>query len=502
MGAGKSAIGADSPNTELLWNRYQAAFLQAKAMRTASGRRAFNRFALFAGRRGGKTKIGAVAAVTEMLPNTLGWACAPSYPELQDYVIPAVLALIPRNWIADWSQSRLELTLKNNARVAFRSLDNPERGRGPGLHWLWIDEARKIQELAYDTILPALTDKPGIAWFTTTPNGFDWCHRRLWLPANPSSEKYQAGYWATRYYTSMNPSIDPEEIEAARKQMDPMFFRQEFEADFVTFTGAIYGAMLESQILKTDEDIRRVIPEWPKVDSSRPCYMGLDPGADHPFAGVMAVTTEAGLVCVGEYSQRNKSALEHKRLLTQLLSSYNPDRPFEPERWAIDRSQKQMAIELAQAPYPIYATAAENDFRAGINRVQSWLQTKRLWFAASKTPFLCEQLRGYRFDNNANPDGTLKREQPWKENDDLPDALRYLLMIHPEEPEYEKREEERKGLDAFNPEQRWALERMQRIEKRERGYFDDEPDPRDLEATEPEERERDNAPLGAGDLWS
>jgi len=497
----KVAIGADAAETELLWNRYQAAFLQAKAMRTASGKRAFNRFALFAGRRGGKTKIGAVGAVTEMLPNTLGWACAPSYPELQDYVIPAVLSLIPRDWVADWSISRLELTLKNGAKAAFRSLDDPNRGRGPGLHWLWIDEARKVQELAYNTILPALTDKPGIAWFTTTPNGFDWCYKRLWLPANPKSEKFTPGYWATRYYTSANPSIDPAEIEAARRQMDPLFFRQEFEADFVTFTGAIYGPMLESQILKETAEIRAVIPEWPAIAPTRPCYMGIDPGADHPFAGVMLVSTEAGLVVVGEYLERNRSAMDHKRGLVQLLSGYNPNRPFEPERWAIDRSQKQMAIELAQAPYPIYATAAENDFRAGVNRVQAWLQTKRLWFVEPRCRNLVEQMRGYRYDNNYNPDGTVKREQPFKENDDLPDALRYLLMIHPEEPEAAERVEQRRGLETFTDEQRWAVERMQRIERRERGYFDDETDERELEATEPDE-ERDDAPLGSGDLWS
>ena len=112
-------VGATQPTTELLWNKYQQAFLQALDARTATGRRKYDRLSLFAGRRGGKTKIGGIAAVKEMRPNTLGWACAPSYPELQDYVLPAILSLIPRDWIEDWSQSRLELKLKNGARCAF-----------------------------------------------------------------------------------------------------------------------------------------------------------------------------------------------------------------------------------------------------------------------------------------------------------------------------------------------------------------------------------------------
>ena len=133
------------------------------------GKRAYRILSLFAGRRGGKTKIGAVGAVEEMQPNTLGWACAPSYPELHDYVIPAVMELIPRHWIQNTSDSRLELTLKNGARVAFRSLDDPNRARGPGLDWAWIDETRKVSKLAYTTMLPALLDRKGVLINTTTP---------------------------------------------------------------------------------------------------------------------------------------------------------------------------------------------------------------------------------------------------------------------------------------------------------------------------------------------
>jgi hypothetical protein len=490
----RTVLGAESAKTSLLWNPYQAAFLQALAARTPAGSRMYNRLALFAGRRGGKTRIGAVAAVSEMKPGTLGWACAPSYPELQDYVIPAVLGLIPRSWFNpnDWSQSRLELRLLNGARVAFRSLDDPNRARGPGLDWLWIDEARKVQELAWDTAMPALSDRRGVAWFTTTPNGRDWCHKRLWKMALDG----EPGMWAARYYTSENPSIDPREIEIARRQMDPLFFAQEYQADFVTFTGAIYAGMLEKQILTTEAEIRKVLPEWPRINPERPCYVGLDPGADHPFAGTMVVITEAGVVCVGEYLERNRSALEHKRGLIQMLAAANPSKPFEPERWAIDRSQKQMAIELAQAPYAIYSTAAENDFRAGINRVQAWLQTGRLWFVAPSVPRTIEQLRGYKYDQNYNPDGTVKREQAWKEDDDLPDALRYLLMIYPEEPVAVEREEERKSLAGFSAEQRWAYDRAQRIEKRERGYYDDEDDASDGPDPEPDE-----AFIGTGDMW-
>jgi hypothetical protein len=508
----KVAVGATVASTDLIWNRYQMAFLQAMDARTSSGRRRFNRFALFAGRRGGKTRIGAIAAVREMKPGTLGWACAPSYPELQDYVLPALLSIIPKDWIADWSQSRLELTLVNGARCAFRSLDDPNRGRGPGLDWCWIDEARKVQELAWDVIAPAVFGNLGAAWITTTPNGFDWCWRRFWVPADEG----EPGMWATRYWTVENPKFQTreaaEELAAERRRMDPVFFAQEYQADFVTFTGAIYGKSLEPQILNGDVAVKQIIPEWPNISPERPCYVGIDPGADHPFAAVVIVATEKGLVQVGEYIARNKSVYEHKRALLQLLAKWNPTRPFWPERWAIDRSQRQMAIELAQAPFAINATAAENDVRAGINRVLSWLQTGQLWLVADECKRTIEQLRGYRWDENIAPDGTYRKEAPMKVSDDLPDALRYLLMLYPELPEASIQGLNPERYDLFTDEQKWSVARTLDIGRREmaRARGEEEDDGESglagvgglfQESRRKYYEDEDSDPLGVGDLW-
>jgi hypothetical protein len=452
----------ETGQVSLLWNRYQAAFLQAKRERTKSGKRGYRILSLFAGRRGGKTKIGAVGAVEEMKPDTLGWACAPSYPELHDYVIPAVMQLIPKQWIASASESRLELALKNGARVAFRSLDDPNRARGPGLDWAWIDEARKIQKLAYSTMLPALLDKKGVLTITTTPNGQDWCFEEFWEPV----DKGHIGFWRCRYHTADNPSIDPEEIEFHRRTMDPLFFAQEYEADFVTFAGAVYGSTINEQLLRTDEEIRQHFPEWPDINPNRRSIVGLDPGADHPFGSVLLVQGDKGMVAVGEHLARDASAFNHKHALYRMLATYNPAQPFQPVSWAIDRSQKQWAIELAQHPLPIYATAAENNVVAGIERVKSWVHTRQLWFIVAKVPRLVEQLRGYKWAQQEDSH-EYKREAVVKKADDLPDALRYALMTWPEMPMAEEAPTGR-DLSVFNDEQRWAMERLERIETAEK----------------------------------
>lgn len=452
----------------LLYNPYQQAFLEALTRRSGA-KWAFNRLSLFAGRRGGKTKIGGVATAMKAVsePKLNMWVCAPTYPDLNDFVMPAVFEQLNVDWIDDYKASFQTLILKNATKIQFRSLDDPNKGRGPGLDFVWLDETRKIQELAWDTLMPALADRKGQAIFTTTPNSFDWCYERLWRPA----ETGEPGFWAAKYRTIDNPFIERSEIEALRRQMDPLFFQQEFEADFVSFAGRIYD--IEKSILRTPESIRTVIPEWPRINPDRTVMVGLDPGADHPFAAVLVAVTEAGLVVIGEHLVRNRPVMEHVRQLQALLAKFNPERPFTPDRWAIDRSQRQTVIELAQ--FGIYAQQAENKVVDGIRRVQNWLAADQLFFIESLCPQTIKEMRGYRWADSKRPDGQLKPESVWKENDDLPDALRYALMTWPELP---KRDEAPSGnvrdLSQFSEIDRWALERMQRIEAKEKGTYEDE----------------------------
>lgn len=462
--------------SKLLYNPYQQEFLRRFQQRTASGRGwAYDRLSLFAGRRGGKTKIGGIATVIKALQrdNQLLWVCAPTYPDLNDFVMPAVFDQLSIDFIADYRASFQTLILKNGTQIVFRSLDDPNKGRGPGLDFVWIDETRKVQKLAWDTIRPALIDKAGQAIFTTSPNSFDWCWKELWKMAQDG----EPGYWACKYKTAENPifAADPEKrmaLERDRRTMDPLFFQQEYEADFVTFAGRIFD--IERAILRSRDEIRaRAIPEWPRIDPTRTVLMGLDPGADHPFAGVMLAITEKGLVVVGEHLERNKPVVEHVRGFQRLLAKYNPERPFVPDRWVIDRTQRQTAIELSQ--FGIYPQISNSNVVDGIRRVQSWLAADQLFFLEEAVPKTIEQMRGFRWDENLRPDGQLKPEAVFKENDDLPDALRYAVMSWPELPTRPELDAPRgRSFDEFAEADQWAYKRMQNIEARERGEV--EPD--------------------------
>ncbi len=454
--------GCETPNVTLDRNPNQLKYLDAIEQRTPSGRWRFRMVSLFAGRRGGKTRIGGVGSAMKTLkyPKSVGWVTAPTYDDLYDFTMPAFFSVFPESFIKEESAEHRTIIAGNDAVVQFRSLDDPERARGPGLDWLWIDEARKISETALDVALPALDDRLGQLFATTTTNGFDWCYRRLWKPALDE----EPGFWSCKYRTIDNPIIDPAEIELRRRTMDPKFFAQEYEADFVNFQGSVYD--IENAILRTDAQIQRLIPEWPKIDPSRKVFMGIDPGADHPFAMVLVVATEKGLVCIGEYLKRNAPMIETWRGIQRMLS-YNPGRPFEPEFYAIDRSAKLIAMEFQQ--YGITPQGAPNAVFDGIRRVQSWIASEKLFFIESLVPQTIEQMRGYQYDEMYDARGQKRPESVKKINDDLPDALRYALMMWPAlpEPVEDRAENGFRDISTLSPNMQWAVERN-RSEVRDR----------------------------------
>jgi hypothetical protein len=432
------------------------------------GLRLFNYLTIIAGRRFGKSLFGSISGSEEAcVPNSIGWACAPTNPKLHRYVIPAFQKLIPNEWVKDWNAEYLDLRLKNGSLIHFQTLEDPDQGRGQGLDWLWIDEVCELTEKHWDVIRPSLGDKLGGAFFTTSPRSYDWVYSKLYKPAEDgyiltdSGEKLDVtGYWGLHARTADNPKFQTDEgkafLEMERRTMSDLMYRQEYEADFVTFTGAIYGDHLhEYHYLRTDDAIRHLIPEWPEINPSRQILVGLDSGADHPFGAVKMVVTERGIVVVGEYLQRERSFAGHAEAIKGAFKSSNI-------RWAINKNEKQGMIELAQ--HGIYCMKAENDQVAGTERVKTWLHTNQLFFATQYAPRTVQQMQAYRWDENVSTDGQARKEKAFKVNDELPDCIRYALMSWPILPKPQEPIKIR-DISHLSPSEQATIHRMRAIDR-------------------------------------
>lgn len=431
--------------------------------------RAYDRLLVLAGRGGGKTLAGAHAAREEMMiPNSIGWVMGPTYKILHDSTFPTLVRLIDPRWVARWDPDNMEIRLTNGALVAFRSLEDPERARGPhGVGWGWFDEAAQCPERAYDVFEPTLIKAGGIVFATTTVLGFDWTYDKIEKRALTYREP---GFWACRYWTEENPLFQSNpvmkaQIDRARRNMAPEFFAQEYQAERRNAQGLIYDyALIEKQCLMTDEEVKKIIPEWPDISPSREILIGLDSGADHPFGAVKIVVAEAGLVIVGEYLERKKAVSQHiDPIMTQFGLVGCPN-----VKWAANKNEANLRLEFGLRG--IGVVPAENKHEVGIQRVQSWLYAGKLFYAYT-VPKTIEQTRAYRYADNTKPSGEKKtREEVFKFKDELPDAKRYALMMYPELPERTdpvRSETEQRRWDAFDNRTRQEIERVRTYNKRD-----------------------------------
>lgn len=464
----------------LLHNPYQQELLRARRMRfapcchkigfcgddglfrcpscgteqTMHAPRVYRRLGAFAGRRGGKSVVGAHAAREEMLvPNSIGWVAGPTEKILHDATMPTLLKLIPAEWCAHWDAEHQELRLVNGALVMFRSLHDPDRAHcGVGCHWAWFDEADFIDELAWDYFRPALTDHAGVAIFTSSVDGYSWTYDRV---EKPALVEKRSGFWCAKWRTIDNPymrTYRSAEIEEAKASMPPQLFRQEYEGERENFTGSVYGEYIDDAWLATETDVRVHIEEWPMLDPARRIITGLDSGADHPFGGIAHVVTPKAIIAVREYLERQRAFAAH-------LGAIRNTFPITANTlWCANKNEAQLRLEFASQG--ILVAPAENDQMAGIQRVLSWLYTKQYKIAYT-CPRLFEQMKKYRYADNKMQDGSKKLEKVFKKEDELPDCVRYALMTWPSLPAALTPIVGR-DLSQFDDRTRWEIETMAR----------------------------------------
>jgi predicted phage terminase large subunit-like protein len=123
----------------------------------------------------------------------------------------------------------MDITLVTGRKIHIRSGENPDTLRGLKLYFAVIDEAAFVKEDLFTKIIrPALADLKGEAVLISTPDGRNWFY-----DAFKTGESGRSKDWKAWHLTTLdNPTIDPEEIEAAKKTLSTFHFNQEFLASF------------------------------------------------------------------------------------------------------------------------------------------------------------------------------------------------------------------------------------------------------------------------------
>ena len=186
---------------------------------------------LCAGRRFGKTRLGVQMCLEVALNGGRAWWVAPTFSiaRVGWRDIAASAKSFPKEIEPNVSLANMQIDLANGGSIAVRSADNPQRLRGEGLDFLVMDEAAFVKPEVWQEVLrPTLTERKGSALFISTPIGRNNWFYDLWEQAEEGDnwERFQ-------FSTTDNPRIDPEEVEAARKEVGSIVFAQEYLAEFV-----------------------------------------------------------------------------------------------------------------------------------------------------------------------------------------------------------------------------------------------------------------------------
>lgn len=231
--------------------------------------RAMERFNIcHAGRRSGKTEIAKMRGVRKAvrffrqtrLTDGLVIFGAPTHTQARNIFWNDIVALVPRAMLEeDPLDGRMSMKLIGGTEILVCGFDVAARSEGRPIDHLVLDEYGNMKpEVWGQNLRPALSTpgRPlGTADFVGVPEGrnhyFDLVEGQRGQPD-----------WRIHHWYSEDV-VSPEEIAAAKRDLDPLTYEQEYRGSFVSFQGKVYyqfDALLNTQTglaarYNTNEDL-------------------------------------------------------------------------------------------------------------------------------------------------------------------------------------------------------------------------------------------------------
>ena len=191
-----------------------------------------------AGRRFGKSRLAAWILLIKALQSDSKdvFYIGPTFQQAKD-IMWNMLKDLGQDVIKDAYENTARLTLINGRKIYLKGSDRPDSLRGVGLAYVVLDEYASMKPNVWEQIIrPTLADVRGGALFIGTPAGKNHFYDLYTEALKGEDEDWDA----FSFNSTDNPYIPADEVEAARRSMSSMSFRQEFEASFESFTGGIF----------------------------------------------------------------------------------------------------------------------------------------------------------------------------------------------------------------------------------------------------------------------
>lgn len=315
--------------------------------------------------------------------------------------------------------------------VYWKHAKDPDTMRGDGVHLSWWDEPAFIpNNQAWNSFQPALSDKSGHCWFSSTPSDQEsniWFYDEIILRAvggvNSDGDKVEADpdFEYITWQTIENPHIPAKEIRDARRRMHHIDFEREYQAQWSAGGGKdLKAEWLHPYIEPKDYDVAT----WADLPRDRWFfYIGVDPAislnkeADYFALRVIAVNNETGQA-VGVDSYRDRIDFP-----TQLEIIEQYSKKWRPlyigiEAVAYQNALVQMVGKM-DLPSNIYAVQATKDKKIRLRAMSPLFRASRVRITKYEKDFIGEWIS---FPSGKHDDAL----------DAMDIAIRTAMTMHPE----------------------------------------------------------------------
>jgi hypothetical protein len=315
------------------------------------------------------------------------------------------------------------ITLKSGHLIRCVGLENYDDLRGSGLFFVLVDEWADCKWAAWEEVLrPMLSTceylipgvgkcKGGHALRIGTPKGFNHCfdtYRDGQADGEPDHKSW--------LYTSLQGgNVPAEELDAARRKMDPRTFRQEYEASFENYAGVVYYTFSRSEC-RTSE----------RIKPGEALHIGMDFNVMKMAAVVYVVRDGLPLALDEFHSVRDTPEMIEKikaRFPGHGIAVY-PDASGQNTS-SKNASESDLSL-LRKAGFTVIVDSQNPSVKDRVNSVNAMLMNaygeRRLKVNIDQCPQLTLCLERQTYDKHGDPD-----KDPKKGHDHMNDAAGYFI---------------------------------------------------------------------------
>lgn len=386
----------------------------------------------FAGKRGGKTEVGAIKSIMWQEQRTgytnngidpyLGVIAAPtndmlsrlSWRKFMAYAKPFIKNSLKTPFkIIEWHDS-----VEGDESIIYGiSADKPERIEGIKANWIWIDEIFQVKEQFFLECLARISDSCGYLLCTGSlgPQFVNpkqhWCYKYFKKQIDEGTDCFEWG-------TEDNPYFPREQIIRNKKLLDPRTYRAmyQIEWDIVPMT-AVYDQFTDQNVI---QDLG--------INEKLPVYACVDWGWAHPMAvGIFQYDKKKDRVFLVEECIKSKMKLEE-------LYRWLKARPYIIHHFICDISGDQEREQTGRSNIRwfedrgVYFARKRSRIGPGVDIVRAFIcncDGLRRFYISSKCPLSIDGMRRYKYPEK---DGIVQNENPLKKDDDAVDMIRYYFI--------------------------------------------------------------------------